>query len=89
MMNGCVLSLWIPFLESNSCLAYCPVLGSTTVTPWNIPASNRFQWAEGLEVPTIKDNPNPDVLWWVGCAHATDVRTQKTARAVVSILESE
>ncbi len=54
--------------------------------PWNIPPTDRMKWAEGLNVPTIEENPNPDYLWWVGCAPATDLRAQKTTRAFAKIL---
>ena len=57
-----------------------------TGNPWNIPPTERMQWAEGLDVPTIAENPNPEYLWWVGCAPATDARAQKTARAFAKIL---
>jgi Fe-S oxidoreductase len=54
--------------------------------PWNVPQADRMKWAEGLGVPTIEQNPEPDVLWWVGCAPATDARAQKTAQAFARIL---
>jgi len=54
--------------------------------PWGVPVSERMKWAEGLSVPTIAQNPKPDVLWWVGCAPAIDPRAQKTARAFAKIL---
>lgn len=57
-----------------------------SLNPWNIPPAERMQWAEGLGVPTVGENPNPDILWWVGCAPATDARAQKTARAFAQIL---
>ncbi len=56
------------------------------VNPWNIPPTDRMKWAEGINVPTIDDNPTPDILWWVGCAPATDVRAQKVARAFAQVL---
>lgn len=59
-----------------------------TSNPWNISPAERMKWAEGLEVPTIDDNPEPEILWWVGCAPATDSRAQKTARAFVEILQA-
>jgi Fe-S oxidoreductase len=46
------------------------------------------KWAEGFSVPTIDDNPDADILWWVGCAPATDARAQKTAQAFSQILNS-
>jgi Fe-S oxidoreductase len=56
--------------------------------PWGVPPTERMKWAEGLKVPTIEQNPKPDVLWWVGCAPATEVRAQKTARAFSKILNA-
>jgi Fe-S oxidoreductase len=57
-----------------------------TVNPWNVSPAERMKWAEGLQVPTIEERPEPDLLWWVGCAPATDGRAQKTARAFAEIL---
>jgi len=59
-----------------------------SLNPWNIPQADRLKWAEGLAVPTIEQNPEPDILWWVGCAPATDPRAQKTARAFAQLLEA-
>jgi Fe-S oxidoreductase len=59
-----------------------------TMNPWNVPPAERMKWAEGLGVPTIEENPEPEVLWWVGCAPATDARAQKTARAFAEILNT-
>ncbi|MDW8426782.1 MAG: (Fe-S)-binding protein [Meiothermus sp.] len=56
--------------------------------PWNLGADKRLGWAEGLpfEVPTVAQNPEAEVLYWVGCAPAYDPRAQKTARAFAEIL---
>ena len=59
-----------------------------SVNPWNVPPAERLKWTEGLNVPTIEQNPEPEILWWVGCAPATDARAQKTARALVQILQA-
>jgi Fe-S oxidoreductase len=56
--------------------------------PWGISADSRLDWAKGLTVPTIEQNPDPDILWWVGCAPATDARAQKTARDFAKILNA-
>ena len=56
--------------------------------PWGVPSTERMKWAEGLEVTTIDENPEPEILWWVGCAPATDARAQKTARAFARILQA-
>jgi Fe-S oxidoreductase len=54
--------------------------------PWNVSQADRLKWAQGLNVPTIEQNPTPEILWWVGCAAATDARAQKTAQAFARIL---
>jgi len=56
--------------------------------PWSVSPTERMKWAEGLDVPTIETNPEPEILWWVGCAPATDARAQKTARAFAKILNA-
>ncbi len=58
------------------------------MNPWNVPQADRMKWAAGLNVPTIEQNPEPEILWWVGCAPATDARAQKTAHAFVKILNA-
>jgi len=58
------------------------------LNPWNISQAERMKWAEGLQVPTIEQQPEPEILWWVGCAPATDERAKKTARAFAEILNT-
>ena len=58
------------------------------MNPWNVNQGDRMKWAQGLKVPTIEQNPEPDILWWVGCAPATDARAQKTAQAFAKILNA-
>lgn len=57
--------------------------------PWQNPES-RFRWANGLdfEVPTVDENPDFDILYWVGCAASYDPRAQLTARSLVKILHT-
>jgi Fe-S oxidoreductase len=54
--------------------------------PWGMNRDHRLAWAEGLVVPTVEENPAPDVLYWVGCAASYDPQSQKTARAFVQLL---
>jgi Fe-S oxidoreductase/nitrate reductase gamma subunit len=58
-----------------------------TRNPWGINHDKRMDWAEGLKVKTIDENPEPDVLYWVGCAASYDPQSQKTARAFVQLLD--
>ncbi|MBK8823491.1 MAG: (Fe-S)-binding protein [Anaerolineales bacterium] len=56
--------------------------------PWNVSQADRMKWADGMSVPTIEQNAEPEILWWVGCAPATDTRAQKTAQAFAKILNA-
>ncbi|MCH8295796.1 (Fe-S)-binding protein [Candidatus Poribacteria bacterium] len=57
--------------------------------PWQM-ADDRLAWTEPLDfpVPTVEENPDFDVLYWVGCAGAFDATAQKTARAIATILHA-
>ena len=58
-----------------------------TGNPWGIGADKRMEWADGLNVPTVEDHPEFDVLFWVGCAGSYDPAAQATTRAMVTLLE--
>ncbi len=57
--------------------------------PWQN-GDSRMNWAKGLDiaVPTVDENPDFDVLYWMGCAVSYDPRAQLTARALVKILHT-
>ena len=57
--------------------------------PWGINES-RFAWAEGLDVPvpTVEENPDFDILYWVGCAASHDDRAKNTARSLVKVMNA-
>lgn len=59
-----------------------------SANPWSIGPEKRLEWAAGLDVPTVAEQPHPDLLWWVGCAPATDPRAQKTAQAFARVLKA-
>jgi Fe-S oxidoreductase/nitrate reductase gamma subunit len=55
--------------------------------PWGLPARDRLAWiGSDLTVPTVTDNPDFEVLYWVGCAAAYDRRLQRVARSIVKLL---
>jgi len=58
----------------------------TQSNPWGIGAEKRFDWAEGLGVPTLADKPDAEYLYYVGCAGAFDDRNKKTTQAFARIL---
>jgi Fe-S oxidoreductase len=56
--------------------------------PWGIANDERMAWADGLDVPTIEDHPDPEYILWVGCAGAFDNRIKKQTRAMVKVLDA-
>jgi Fe-S oxidoreductase len=56
--------------------------------PWEMSNDKRAEWAEGLGVPLMSENPDADVLYWVGCMGSFDQRNKKVATAVAKILKA-
>src|SRR5262249_2487568 len=56
-------------------------------TPWGFSHATRADWAEGLDVPRMENSPDAEILFWVGCAGAYDVRYRNVSRAFVRILQ--
>jgi len=56
--------------------------------PWGVGNDTRMDWAEGLDVPTIEDNPDPEYILWVGCAGAFDARIIKQTKAMIKVLST-
>jgi Fe-S oxidoreductase len=54
--------------------------------PWGLGTAERADWCEGLGVKTLKEDPDAEYLWFVGCAGAYDDRTQKVSKAMVKLL---
>ncbi len=55
--------------------------------PWSFPASERAQWAEGMNVPLMANTPDAEVLFWVGCAGSFDARYKKVSVALAKLLQ--
>ena len=55
--------------------------------PWGM-GESRMAWAEGLDVPTVEDMPDFEILYWVGCAGSFEPRAQAVARALVKVLQA-
>jgi Fe-S oxidoreductase/nitrate reductase gamma subunit len=54
--------------------------------PWGLLPQDRTAWASGLDVPTARERPDFEVLYWIGCAAAYDRRVQSVAKCVVRLL---
>jgi len=57
-----------------------------TGNPWGLPPEERVSWTDGLDVPTVQDVPDPDVLMWVGCAPAMDAKAKVIAQSMAKLL---
>jgi Fe-S oxidoreductase len=57
--------------------------------PWGM-TEDRLAWTQPLsfDVPTVRDNPDFEVLFWVGCAGAFDPNAQAIAQATATVLHS-
>ena len=55
--------------------------------PWGIGYDKREEWAKGLGVTTLADNPDVEYLLWVGCAGSFDDRAKKVSVSLVKILQ--
>ena len=59
----------------------------TNFAPWAFNWQDRANWAEGLEVKTMAEDPNCDILFWVGCAGSFDARYQKVTKALAKLMQ--
>ncbi|MCE2901205.1 MAG: (Fe-S)-binding protein [Gemmatimonadaceae bacterium] len=61
-------------------------------SPWAFSASDREQWAEGMNIPTMAEmaaaGEKPDILFWVGCMGSFDDRAKKITVAFARILQA-
>jgi Fe-S oxidoreductase len=55
--------------------------------PWGFGSDTRGDWARGLDVPLMTDNPEADILYYVGCAGSFDDRGKKIAQAMARVLQ--
>ena len=56
-------------------------------TPWAFAASNRADWAEGMNIPRVADGGEVEVLFWVGCAGSYDTRYKKVTQAFSRLMQ--
>jgi Fe-S oxidoreductase len=56
--------------------------------PWRGTQFSRTDWASGLNVPTIAEKPEAEILFWVGCTAALEQRSQGIARSMVKVLKA-
>ena len=54
--------------------------------PWRGTTLTRTSWMEGLDIPTLAEKPESEVLFWVGCSGALVQRGVDTTRSMASVL---
>jgi len=55
--------------------------------PWRGTTLSRTDWAEGLDIKTLAEDSDIDILFWVGCTEALEERSAKVAQAIAKILK--
>jgi Fe-S oxidoreductase/nitrate reductase gamma subunit len=56
--------------------------------PFGLPQSERQSWLTEMGVPTVRENPGAEYLYWVGCQGSYDPRARKITSSVIEILKS-
>jgi Fe-S oxidoreductase/nitrate reductase gamma subunit len=56
--------------------------------PWGVGLGLRADWAKGLEVKTMAEDAEVDILFWVGCAGSFDDRNKRVATSLIKILKA-
>lgn len=54
--------------------------------PYGSPRWKREELADELGVPLLEEDPEAEVVYWVGCAATYDARTRKVAEATIALL---
>lgn len=56
--------------------------------PLQMGLDKRFDWAEGMGLATLADDPGHEILFYVGCAGSYDDRAIPTTKAMISIMRA-
>lgn len=59
----------------------------TNGSPWAFNPADRAEWAEGMNIKTMSEDPNGEVLFWVGCAGSFDNRYKKVTKAFAGLMQ--
>jgi len=59
--------------------------------PWGLPRGERAQWMEDediadVRIPLLSEEPNPEYLFWIGCAGAYDEKQKGVTKSLARIL---
>jgi Fe-S oxidoreductase/nitrate reductase gamma subunit len=59
----------------------------TNFTPWAFNQADRANWAEGLNIKTMAEDSDCEILFWVGCAGSFDDRYKKVSQSFAKIMQ--
>jgi Fe-S oxidoreductase len=59
----------------------------TNFTPWVFNQQDRAEWAEGMNIKTMAEDANGEILFWVGCAGSFDSRYQKVTKSFAKLMQ--
>jgi Fe-S oxidoreductase/nitrate reductase gamma subunit len=59
----------------------------TNATPWAFSPAERADWAEGAGIKIAAEEPEFDILFWVGCAGSFDDRAKKVSLAFSKLMQ--
>jgi len=80
---------YLVLMESNFSPEVQTVLRNweTNSNPWGLAFASRGDWAKGLDVQTLAENPEVEYLLYVGCTGSFDTRAEKVTAAMVKLLK--
>jgi Fe-S oxidoreductase len=55
--------------------------------PWAFNNQNRAEWAKDLNIKTMAENSECEILFWVGCAGSFDERYKNVSKAFAQIMQ--
>lgn len=59
----------------------------TNFSPWAFNPADRAKWAEGLNIKTMAEDPDCEILFWVGCAGSFDDRYKKVSQSFAKLMQ--
>jgi len=59
----------------------------TNFTPWAFNPADRAEWADGMNIKSMAEDKDGEILFWVGCAGSFDDRYKKVSKAFAKIMQ--
>ncbi|MBK7498237.1 MAG: (Fe-S)-binding protein [Ignavibacteriales bacterium] len=59
----------------------------TNFSPWAFNPADRAEWASGMNIKSMAEDKDGEILFWVGCAGSFDDRYKKVSKAFATIMQ--